>query len=204
MSDLDPRMALLMMSTVCLRMYAVGEVHCSCHGVLSVFIAPAVLTLDYLSRLWEKCTAPWTAMGKCLEILCPAHPLACCLSWHSILSNEMMMYGKLLCVTLMLSCSMLNFLLPNTSPKSMQCISWSINLKILIIIIIILRLLQKGSDECRRRYYSEQPSPGFLSEQTARERALSMASIISNTIEGGHIRALTVANNNWINEEHFF
>ncbi|XP_062862733.1 sodium channel, voltage-gated, type I-like, alpha isoform X7 [Trichomycterus rosablanca] len=47
----------------------------------------------------------------------------------------------------------------------------------------LLSELTNGTEEYRRRYYSEQPSPGFLNDHTARERALSAASFIPNTIE---------------------
>ncbi|XP_060732614.1 sodium channel, voltage-gated, type I-like, alpha isoform X2 [Tachysurus vachellii] len=41
----------------------------------------------------------------------------------------------------------------------------------------------KKKEEYRKRYEAEQLSPGFLTEPTARERALSVASIITNTME---------------------
>ncbi|XP_058248450.1 sodium channel, voltage-gated, type I-like, alpha isoform X2 [Hemibagrus wyckioides] len=42
---------------------------------------------------------------------------------------------------------------------------------------------QRKKEEYRKRYEAEQLSPGFLTEHIARERALSVASIITNTME---------------------
>ncbi|XP_017326338.1 sodium channel, voltage-gated, type I-like, alpha isoform X3 [Ictalurus punctatus] len=41
----------------------------------------------------------------------------------------------------------------------------------------------RRKEEYRRRYEAEQLSPGFLNERTSRQRALSVASIITNTME---------------------
>ncbi|XP_026768011.3 sodium channel, voltage-gated, type I-like, alpha isoform X1 [Pangasianodon hypophthalmus] len=41
----------------------------------------------------------------------------------------------------------------------------------------------RKKEEYRRRYDAEQLSPGFLNDQTARQRAMSVASIITNTME---------------------
>ncbi|KAG7331059.1 hypothetical protein KOW79_005028 [Hemibagrus wyckioides] len=47
----------------------------------------------------------------------------------------------------------------------------------------VLQFPERKKEEYRKRYEAEQLSPGFLTEHIARERALSVASIITNTME---------------------